>query len=244
MKKNSLKTTGIVVASLAAVALVSVGFSAWVIQALTPTEAKSVTLSVADTTDNSIALAVAADPAPDLVVKFDAATDDTAGDITASSTGVDMVFGFTFTITVGSSTTVPGQVAHITAAFTPDAGLATAVSANYVVSPLPTSGSNLALPATLAAGTYYDGSTTVKTDFKEKYVIVATSTTVYTVTASFQFAWGEYFGGVNPSLCDSAMTPSAYNSHTLADITAALGSLKTDLNGKTIASLVLTPVSK
>ena len=65
MKKNSLKTTGIVVASLAAVALVSVGFSAWVIQALTPTEAKSVTLSVADTTDNSIALAVAADPAPD-----------------------------------------------------------------------------------------------------------------------------------------------------------------------------------
>jgi hypothetical protein len=244
MKKNNLKTTGIVVASLAAVALVSVGFSAWVITSLTPTDKQSINLTVASTTDNSIALAVTGNP--DLDVTFDALKDDSTGDITGTSDSkCDLEFGFTFTITVKTGATVPDRVASITATFSPDAGLATAVDANYVISPLPSSsGSALALPATLAAGTYYDGSTTEKSDYKEKYEIVATSTTVYTVTASYQFAWGDYFGGKNPSECDSAMTPNAYNSYDLTAIITALENLKTDLNGKKIASLVLTPVSK
>lgn len=230
------KALGFAMVGLAAVAVTSIGFSTWIVQSLTPTEEQSVSLAVADTVDMSISLAVTG--TPDLSVTFDAATGDTAGDITASSTQVDMTFGFTFTITVNSGT-VPSIVGSIVPTFTALSGLTSSISSNYVVAPL-TSGT--ALNLTLAAGTYYDGSTTSKTNYKEKYVVTATSTTVYTVDATFQFLWGTFFGGVNPSLCDSAFSP-AYNNHALSDILTALGNLKTNLNDKTIAALVLTPVA-
>lgn len=247
MKKNNLKTTGIVVASLAAVALVSVGFSAWVITSLTPTDKQSINLTVASTTDNSIALAVTG--TPDLDVKFDALSTDTTGDITGTSDSkCDLEFGFTFTITTKTGINVPDRLASITPTFDALTGLSDSITANYVVAPL-TSGTALKViendKTVIAAGTFYDGVKTEAepvTGFKEKYVISG-DTNVYTVVATFRFAWGSYFGGKNPSECDSAMSP-VYNSHTLDNIKTALAALQTNLNTKTIANLVLTPAGK
>ena len=85
MKKlKNGKTIGIVTASLAAVSLFGVGFSAWVISGTKGDTTKDINVTVAEIQDKRITLALTSSPVDGSLV-FDSATNDNKGDITTAA---------------------------------------------------------------------------------------------------------------------------------------------------------------
>lgn len=236
MKKINKKSTLLVV-GLSAIALSSVGFAGWLIQSLTSTTVGNIGFQVEDTLDKSISLTKLDTPAPDLSVTFDADKTDNEGDITYTGTSTeDLEFGFSFTIDTPTGN-VKDVLKEISVTFEASENVMSAFTKNYLVAPISTSQA-LSI-STFEAGTYFNegGSTE---NFKEKYVITG-DTSSLTVAATFSFKWGSYFGGVNPSRCDSVFNPNPYNGHTLSDIKGALQDLGTLMKDSSLASLTLTP---
>ncbi len=203
-KFNKGRTIGIVAASLAAVSLLGVGFSTWIINTKSgPTSVGNISVSVANTQNITVTISDA--KVDDGTVKFDADhsqhTDSSILSCGNSDTE-DLTFSLKYKVTVGTD----ASAWEIKAAIddTADGKFTSAVSAKYFT-----------LPDTLGiktdtddgAKTCFNQSSTDGSNglsFADPTTTDATASTTgttsktYTVTQTFTFAWGEAFAKKNP----------------------------------------------
>lgn len=225
-KTQKTKVVTFSILGVAALSLIGAGAAAWIIASITPATTGSFTVTAGNVTDQSVAISNI--NITDSTIVFDAEAGDTTGPIVSDGTTTPSLdFAFTFQVSY------PNHCSAINAKWTIDSALQTALTNNYLVGPLSTSDVAIGLPSGLTAGTYYDGSTTVKTDFKEKLVSAINGDTA-TITATYQFAWGSAFGGQNPSVYATDAN--------LATVRTALETLH-NADNKTF-NITLTPVWK
>lgn len=107
MKKRKIKKgriTSFVTLGLAAVSLVSVGFSAWIIRIETASSPVQINTTVADVENQTVGINIVANA--DSSLSFDAANGDGNGEIIASNTVVeDYTFGVSFNVVLDKSNT-------------------------------------------------------------------------------------------------------------------------------------------
>lgn len=196
-KFNKGKTVGIISASLAAVALVGVGFSTWIISTTNTQTTGDITVSVADTKDISIAISDAT--VADGTVKFDANKDSkVAGSLLTcgDSDTEDMSFTITYKVTIGNDAKTWQIKAGIADT---DGKFNTAVSTRKYI----------ALPSTL--GLIGDADTSAvcldqSSSTGSNGLSFTKADNVYTVTQTFTFTWGEAFAKKNPVAVTKADT--------------------------------------
>lgn len=215
-KFNKGRTIGIVAASLAAVSLLGVGFSTWIINTKSdPTSVGDISVTVADTRNISVSITEAS--VVDGTVKFDADhskhTDKSIFSCGDSDTE-DLTFSLKYTVTVGSDASAWEIKAAIDDTSTAGNGKFTsAVSAKYFTLPdtlgikkTDTDDSAVCLNQSSTTGT--NGLTFTISDGTDG----GTGTKIYTVTQTFTFAWGEAFANMNPvavTTSDTIWTGSA-----------------------------------
>ncbi len=202
-KFNKGKTVGIVAASLAAVSLIGVGFSAWIINTQSdPTSVGDISVTVADT--KNIAVTISNASVDDKTVKFDAdhTKRDSKNILSCGDTDTeDLSFSLKYTVTVGTD----ASAWEIKAAIddTADGKFTSAVSAKYFTLP-----DTLGIKTASADGaktcfnqsstTGSNGLTFTSTTTDATASATGTSSKTYTVTQTFTFAWGEAFAKKNP----------------------------------------------
>ncbi len=205
-KFNKGKTVGIVAASLAAVSLIGVGFSAWIINTKSdPTSVGDISVTVADT--KNIAVTIGDAKVDDNVVKFDADhTKRDSGNILScgDSDTEDLTFSLKYTVTVGTD----ASAWEIKAAIDDTAGggngkFTSAVSAKYFTLPdtlgIKTASADDAKTCfNQSSTTGSNGLTFTSTTTDATASATGTSSKTYTVTQAFTFAWGEAFAKKNP----------------------------------------------
>ncbi len=191
-KFNKGKNIGIISASLAAVALVGVGFSTWIIQTTNTQTTGDITVTVADTKDISIAISDAA--VSDGTVKFDANKDSkvTGSLLTCGeSDAEDMSFTITYKVTVGSDAKTWQIKAGIEDGT--DGKFNTAVNTRKYIA-LPTTLGLIESESSDSSAVCLDRSSTTGTNGLDFTV----SDHVYTVKQTFTFTWGDAFAKKNP----------------------------------------------
>lgn len=190
------KTIGIVAASLAAVSLIGVGFSTWIIQTKTDATVSDISVTVADTKDISVAITDAAVDSANNSVKFDAdntkKVDDSILSCETSDTE-DLSFAITYKVTLGEN--VGKWQIKAAVEDTTDGKFNTAVNTRkYITMPaklgITTGNECLNQDSATDAGS---GLTVTKGD-KD----ATTKKTTITVTQTFTFGWGEAFASKNP----------------------------------------------
>ncbi len=204
-KFNKGKTVGIVAASLAAVSLIGVGFSTWIINTTNTATTDSITVTVAETKDISVVISDAKVSTDDNSVKFDA--DATKhGKVTnpllSCETGdaEDLSFTLTYKVTVG----VDAAKWEIKAGIDD-----TSAGANGKFTTAVTTRKYIDLPNTLGliTGTNANGSQVClnqsSTTGSNGLTFTVDNTTdktknIYTVTQKFDFSWGLAFANKNP----------------------------------------------
>lgn len=201
-KLNKGKLVGVVAASLSAVSLMGVGFASWVLNGGDKQDVGDITITVADTEDNSITFVK--DPAPHLIadggIKFDAKENDTTGPITWDGKNSEKLnFTIEYTINCVNPEKFGGVKAYMTIDnATSGAGkaLADAIgSKNYLIAPLSTE--KTAIATSLTAETN-DANTDELTNKKYETTVAKTNTS-YKFTTKFSFNWGSTFDKKNPS---------------------------------------------
>ena len=217
-KLNKGKLVGVVAASLSAVSLMGVGFAAWVINGTTPGTTNDISVTVAAIEDNRIIVKSAK---ADGNLVFEAASGDTDGKIQTKSESPAPVLNFKVAYTVKLGKGLSNF--NINAKWTlgtdsASVALGTAISNNYLASPLSTS--DVLVSTKTNYGTAYSDDAENKTHTN----IYSTSTqgtddtngfSVYNIETSFHFAWGKKTETKNPSYYDD----------TDAHVTAALEAL-------------------
>lgn len=196
------KTVGIVAASLAAVSLIGVGFSTWIIATKTDASVGGISVSVAETKDISVVITNAKLDENDKDVKFDA--DETKmkavtnpSPILSCSSGdaEDLTFTLTYDVTVGTDAKKWQIMAAIDDGTTGTNGaFATAVNTRKYIC-LPTT-----LGITTGAECLNQGSKTNESGLTvfEKTDSSTTSTKTYSISQKFTFTWGLAFANKNP----------------------------------------------
>ncbi len=189
------KTIGIVAASLAAVSLIGVGFSTWIIQTKTDATVSDISVTVADTKDISVAITEAAVDSDNNSVKFDA---DKNQKVDASilscgdSDAEDLSFAITYKVTLGENV---GTWQIKAAVEDTNSKFSTAVNTKkYIKMPekLGIKTGNECLNQDSA--TNADPGLTVTKEDQD----ATTKKTTITVTQTFTFGWGEAFASKNP----------------------------------------------
>lgn len=206
------KTIGIVAASLAAVSLIGVGFSAWVINGTKGTSTGDITVNVADVQDKRVEIQNAS--VTDSNIKFDS-NNGTGGLLSGDGTNAEdlsfsisytvknytkennfKVFGYFSNSTIGTNfkdvaekglITLPYGIGDGTTADSKGQGVLVFDGTN-----LPKDGSN--------------NNASIKTEITE--TVVSES---YSVKQTFSFGWGMAFASKNPSEVSSSDTIYDYN---------------------------------
>lgn len=235
IKHNKILTYSML--GLAAVSLVGVAFSSWLVQETQGAKVENITVSVADVQDKSLIITDAKVDENDSTFRFDAKKEDTTGPIiyTGDTGGEDLTFGITFK--VKNALNADGTAAadnfggvNVKWEVTDDTAgqaLKSAITNNYIVSPL--SDSDVALPEFTigsASGTNVEvtyGADTVKTTL--------------TVSVTFSFAWGSVTNNKNPG--EYATTDNPATTQTALQV---LDALRAANNAK--FNIVLTPFLK
>ena len=184
---------------LAAVSLVGVAFSSWVIQSTNNKTFDSFNVSVSDVSDKRFVISEITSTDQDIV--FDAKENDTTPPIVWDGTKKeDLTFNFSFTI----SDVLDGQ-----GKFKKDVGVNirwdspskydTLIGKNYITAPQRDGAS--ALTDSDASLFGYKTGTALPTEESNGLTFAAAgdSNTDLQVTAAYSFAWGDTFGGKNPS---------------------------------------------
>ena len=236
MKKlKNGKTIGIVTASLAAVSLFGVGFSAWVISGTKGDTTKDINVTVAEIQDKRITLALTSSPVDGSLV-FDSATNDNDGDITtaAGSQTPSLSFSVNYTVTLGNG--VKDSDFAVKAKWVlgdNSSALSDAITNNYLESPLSTTDTQISTKDGLNLN--YTVPTGETTETKISTTVTTSDSSdskVYTMKTTFYFAWGAKTEHKNPSLYDDN------TDHTNAALTALKELRKA--NGAKF-TIVLTP---
>lgn len=242
IKHNKILTYSML--GLAAVSLVGIAFSSWLVQETQGAKVENITVSVADVQDKSLIITDAKVDENNSTFLFDAKKDDKTGPIiyTGTTGGEDLNFGITFKVEKAlnadgtaaadnfGGVNVKWEVTDNTAG----QALQTAITSNYIVSPL--TDSDVALPSFTTIGA--DSGTTVSgTNVKVTYGADATTKTTLTVSVTFSFAWGSKTGGQNPG--EYATTDDPATTQTALQV---LKNLKAANNAK--FNIVLTPFLK
>lgn len=250
-KLNKGKTIGIVAASLAAVSLLGVGYSSWIIQHKAETTISNVSVSVADVTDSGIDLSDAS-VANSTSLKFDADSTTTSSGLITASEGAscNMSITVTFNATIygtpsgytsasGSSSASLSIYAYLTAtkSSTDSTDATTEFTAcatkNYITNP-----NNLNIGTT--------GSTSATLKSLPTASSTTTGVTEYmNCSVTFAWGWGSAFGGKNPvaiTESDLSTTNTDCTSDSVNKVKTALKSLQGSLNGLNI-TITLSPVA-
>ena len=233
-KFNKGKVIGLACASLAAVSLVGVGFSSWVISTKNTETIGNVYVAVADTIDKRITISEA--NVSDKTINFDCNKDDTFGDIQFSGTGdgEDLSFTITYNVTLGSN--LPeGEYQGIQAYYTmgtdssesgPNKTFSSLLGNNYFTMPIGNSSDK--------ATKISDGTKTKPADNKNLSTASNVTTTISTVSSNptvisysstFSLAWGSFFNGYNPGECLEGNNNK--NKRTVDEVITALQELYT-----------------
>lgn len=243
IKHNKILTYSML--GLAAVSLVGVAFSSWLVQEIQGAKVQSITVSVADVQDKSLIITDAKVDASDSTFLFDAKEDDTTGPIiyTGNTGGEDLTFGITFKVEKALNADGTAAADHFGGVYvkwevTNDAAgralKSAATTKNYIVSPL--SDIDAALPSFTTIGA--DSGTTVSENNVEvTYDADTVTKTTLTVSVTFSFAWGSKTGGQNPG--EYATTDDPATTQTALQV---LNDLQDANNAK--FNIVLTPFSK
>lgn len=234
IKHNKILTYSML--GLAAVSLVGVAFSSWLVQEIQGAKVENITVSVADVQDKSLIITDAKVDESNKTFLFDAKEDDTTGPIiyTGNTGGEDLTFGITFKVEKALNADGTAAADHFGGVYvkwevTNDAAgqaLKSAITNDYIVSPL--SDSNVALPEfTIGSASGTNVQVTYKADTETK--------TTLNVSVTFSFAWGSVTDGDNPGVyaTDSATTQTALQ---------VLNALQTANKAK--FNIVLTPFLK
>lgn len=240
IKHNKILTYSML--GLAAVSLVGVAFSSWLVQEIQGAKVQNITVSVADVQDKSLIITEAKLDENNDTFLFDAKKDDTTGPIiyTGNTGGEDLTFGITFKVEKALNAEGTAAADHFGGVYvkwevtndTAGQALKSAITENYIVSPL--SDSDAALPSFTTIGA--DSGTIVsKNNVEVTYDADTVTKTTLTVSVTFSFAWGSVTGTKNPGeyATDSATTQTALQ---------VLNALQTANNAK--FNIVLTPFLK
>ena len=242
IKHNKILTYSML--GLAAVSLVGVAFSSWLVQETQGAKVENITVSVADVQDKSLIITEAKVDEYNKTFLFDAKEDDTTGPIiyTGETGGEDLNFGITFKVEKALNANGTAAADNFGGVYVKwgvtddDAGraLKNAITNNYIVSPL--SDSNVALPSFTNIGA--DSGTTVSgTNVQVTYDADTVTKTTLTVSVTFSFAWGSKTGSQNPG--EYATTDDPATTQTALQV---LNDLQAANNAK--FNIVLTPFLK
>lgn len=181
---------------LAAVSLVGVAFSSWVIQGTNEVQFNNFNVSVSDVSDKRLVISAITSDDQDIV--FDAKENDTTGPIVWNGTDKeDLTFNFSFTIS---------DVLNAEGNFTKDVGVYikwgehsaydTLIGKKYITAPQ-RNGAAL----TDSDDSLFEYKTGALPDDSDGLTFAPTGdgNTDLTVTATYSFAWGIAFEGKNPS---------------------------------------------
>lgn len=208
---------------LAAVSLVGVAFSSWVIQSTNSVEFDSFTVSVSDVSDKR--LVISKITSSDSDIKFDAKDGDTTPPIVWDGTNKeDLTFNFSFTIS---------DVLNAEGNFTKDVGVyikwdnpsaySTLIGKNYITAPQ-RNGANALTDSDTSLFEYKNGTALPSDGNGLTFAAAGEGNTDLQVTATYSFAWGTEFGENNPS--------EFANDENLSTVLTALEELKA-LNSQT-----------
>ena len=207
---------------LAAVSLVGVAFSSWVIQSTNTKTFNDFNVSVSEVSDKRLVISEITSDDQDIV--FDAKENDTTGPIVWDGKNkADLTFNFSFTIS---------DVLNAEGNFTKDVGVKIKwdnhpdydplIGKYYITAP---QRNGAALTDSDASLFEYKTTNALPSDESNglKFKASGDGNTDLTVTATYSFAWGSAFGGNNPS--------EFANEDNLDDVITALEELKA-LDGK------------
>lgn len=204
MKFGKKKTTGIVAISLAAVALTSVGFAAWVINAKDATANEQITVTTGTLTDKRFTLTAEIDGS-DSTVAFDS----TPGG-TYVQGGKDKLEDLTFKVNATlKGDDLASSVDSIYVNFKDAASgpkISGLVSKGIIRTPVDFSGSGNGLQIVTSeqlenggsgSANYTDPDPAPKTE-KYSYTVSGSNTSL-TISFTFYFTWGSVFDYINPT---------------------------------------------
>ena len=210
IKHNKILTYSML--GLAAVSLVGVAFSSWLVQEIQGAKVQNITVSVADVQDKSLIITNAKLDEKDSTFLFDAENNDTTGPIiyTGNTGGEDLTFGITFKVEKALNADGTAAADHFGGVYvkwevtndTAGQALKSAITNDYIVSPL--SDSDVALPEfTIGSASGTNVEVTYEADTVTK--------TTLNVEVTFRFAWGSVTEGDNPGVyaTDSGTTQTA-----------------------------------
>lgn len=203
------KTIGIVAASLAAVSLVGVGFSAWVINGTNSTDAGEITVNVADVQDKRVQISDA--KVTDGQVNFDSNSNSSSNGLLKGD-GNNEDLSFTISYTVKNYTT--SNKFTIFAYFSTDSSSKFKNVVDKGLITLPTGigdGSTTGDTITKGNGVLtFDGTKVPSSDSGITTTITETAIgDTYTVAQTFKFGWGTAFASKNP--CEVTNTDDIYD---------------------------------
>lgn len=224
-KLNKGKLIGVVAASLSAVSLMGVGFASWVIKGTTPGTTGDISVTVANIEDNRIFVEGAR---ADGNLVFEAAKGDTLGDIQTKPESPVPVLNFkvVYTVKLGKGLSDFNINAKWTLGNdTASAALGTAITNNYLASPLSTS--DTPVSTSVGYGTVYsddaDNKTHTNIYSKSTKGSDANGFSVYSVDTVFHFAWGTKTETKNPSYFDNTTEQTTAALEALNGLKAANG---------------------
>ena len=203
MKLGKRKFTGIIAISLAAVALTSVGFAAWTINAsdvVVDDESNNVSVTTGTLTDNRFTFTAKIND-EDKSVAFDSVVG--SGTITGTS-GEDLTFKVKANIK-GENLTTAVEGIYINFEDTADSKFKNMISGGLIQSPIAFGsdpGENIIKGKDLVAGDEwkdggkYDDPSSLS---KYTYKITSVGEDSLDIDITFSFAWGSAFGGKNPT---------------------------------------------
>ena len=206
-KLSKSKTVGIAAMSLAAVAVASVGFSAWIAVSKSDDQTSDVTVEVADVLDGSVTIkdATVTYPNQGKSIIFDADSTNQGKFLTAKDSKLNLDFTLTFTYNVGNDATYKGIAAYMSVE-TKSSGFDTnkVVSSvadgdktSYICCPLPLAETSKTTLIDIADAKNENGVALVKGSDQQ-------------FTKKYSFGWGGLFGKTNPSAADSKDKADAY----------------------------------
>ena len=263
------KKLPLILTGLAGVALLTTGFSAWVISSTTAASSNDmVNITVGEVTDKRVKASLTA---TEKIIKFDSNQKGGTNKIKGTSANEDMVFGGTVTIGLSNPSDQPTNDTNIeTILSSIQFELTENTSSDFYEDYNTTAKEHLRLPSldpsgekltytinkpaetqpesndpwnntTLNHTIYHKKGTENQNDYLKTHYDVSLNQDKNQITVEFEFGfgWGEVFEFVNP--CDAKFENDSNDTKLNAAI-AALGELK-ELNGATdLFTLTITPV--
>ena len=206
-KKNKFvkgKTLGIVAASLATVALVGVGYSAWVIGVQNTTQDKDITVEVDTSSDTSVDFTAELTDAKfslkEVNTPEDGKHEDDFVKVKDGLTEVDMSVTMEYSIDVAAGNTIQYNQINLSILSATEAG------AGYVDNSVATDGNKLGATYRTNANNYFELKTV-----SIPVTMASANTSLSKQTATIEFKWGDFFGGKAPTEFYNGLTKDTAN---------------------------------